>query len=76
MDDELILDWMNYFEAAFDLMPFNFPKIAAPGLRKPAAPTTARKRKAILSYSLASPSLSYIESGDDNNMITTPNKRR
>ncbi|KAL7908045.1 hypothetical protein GGI35DRAFT_52865 [Trichoderma velutinum] len=64
-----ILKWINDLEATSD--PTSLPK-PAPSLPEPAAPN---KRKAISSYSLASPPLSHT-GGDDNNMASTPQKRR
>lgn len=68
MDHNSILQWINRLEPASDTRSFILPK--------PSAPITARKRKAISSYSLASPPPSYTEGVNDNNMSSASQKRR
>ncbi|KAM0251889.1 hypothetical protein ACHAQJ_007951 [Trichoderma viride] len=75
MDKKSIINWINDLEPASDPASLNFLEIASPGSPKQAAPN-ARKRKAISSYSLASPPPSDTEGDDDNNMTSTPQKKR
>ncbi|KAL7782777.1 hypothetical protein V8C37DRAFT_413853 [Trichoderma ceciliae] len=76
MDKESIIHWIDDLEPASDPASLNVPEIASPTLPKPAAPNASRKRKAISSYSLASPPTSDTKGDDDNNMTSTPQKKR
>lgn len=68
MDYSSIIKWIDRLEPASDTGSLILPK--------PSAPKTARKRKAISSYSLASPPPSYTEGVNDNNMSSASQKRR